>query len=254
MPDVDNFYLDANGILHKCTHNDAGDDLGGTEGDMYIRMCSYIDNLVQMVRPKRLLYIAIDGVAPRAKMNQQRQRRYRVARERKRQRDEAEALKAAEKAAAKEKATTTADEAKANAAVAAALAAMGAAAPAPADDAAADGDGDGAAAGGEESTAAATAAEEEEAAGFDSNCITPGTEFMSECAERLRYFIRYKMEHDSLWRSLRVVLSGADVPGGGARCERKGRPTRSAPSLPPRARCTGALPPRPPTPSFPACR
>ena len=94
MPDIDNLYLDANGILHKCTHNDAGEDLGGSEGDMYIRMCSYIDTLVQLTRPKRLLYIAIDGVAPRAKMNQQRQRRYRVARERKRQREEAQVLPA----------------------------------------------------------------------------------------------------------------------------------------------------------------
>ena len=108
MPEVDNFYLDANGILHKSTHGDAGvhracpprpavllsrrddrltfhageDPLGGEDGDMFIRMCSYIDTLVQVVRPRRLLYIAIDGVAPRAKMNQQRQRRYRVARER----------------------------------------------------------------------------------------------------------------------------------------------------------------------------
>ena len=34
--------------------------------DMFIRICSYLDTLVQIVRPKRLLYIAIDGVAPRA--------------------------------------------------------------------------------------------------------------------------------------------------------------------------------------------
>jgi 5'-3' exoribonuclease 1 len=157
---VDNFYLDMNGIIHPCTHGNNDNELVFLdETAMFKKIFLYVDRLYKMVQPNHVLYLAVDGTAPRAKMNQQRSRRFRSAKE-------AEQL-AAELAAREnfkgKELSNGADKKR-----------------------------------------------------FDSNCITPGTDFMLKLSLALQKWVDYKLKTDPFWMNgATVIVSGPDVPGEG---------------------------------------
>ena len=76
-----NLFLDLNCAIHPCCrkiiieHSKSTDSNDTVESRMITEVISYIQKLINLVDPS-FLYIAIDGVAPAAKMNQQRLRRY----------------------------------------------------------------------------------------------------------------------------------------------------------------------------------
>ncbi|ETW83387.1 hypothetical protein HETIRDRAFT_444676 [Heterobasidion irregulare TC 32-1] len=90
IPEFDNLYLDFNGIIHSCSHpNDDDAHFRLSEEQIFTSIFAYVDHLFGKIKPKKLFFMAVDGVAPRAKMNQQRSRRFRTAKEAKEVREKA---------------------------------------------------------------------------------------------------------------------------------------------------------------------
>ena len=82
IPEFDNLYLDMNGIIHICSHpNDDDPHFRISEEKIFQDIFHYIEVLFRMIQPRKVFFMAVDGVAPRAKMNQQRGRRFRSAKE-----------------------------------------------------------------------------------------------------------------------------------------------------------------------------
>ena len=146
QPHVDNLYLDLNGIVHGCSgHEQRGAGAEALPDDVIALACfRQICAIVELVAPHSLVFLGLDGVAPRAKLNQQRARRF---------------VSALEKPARERP--------------------------------------------------------EEPPGWFDSNCITPGTEFMGGLGDALAFLVQQKMNEDSRWATLEVLLSTTSVPGEG---------------------------------------
>lgn len=83
---VNRLFLDLNCAIHPCcgrvvTENYSRDKKDEYEQKMLNEIVNYIILLLDLVQPTQLLFIAIDGVAPRAKMEQQRLRRFKSIKE-----------------------------------------------------------------------------------------------------------------------------------------------------------------------------
>ena len=78
---IDNLYLDCNSIIYDSVHElqKGTTNFNSTpENDKLIikKVCDKLIFYINMIGPSKTVYIAFDGVAPVAKLNQQRKRRY----------------------------------------------------------------------------------------------------------------------------------------------------------------------------------
>jgi len=78
---IDWFLIDANCLIHPVcfkvvAENPDIKDNSKLEAKMMIAVLNYLDKIIQYVNPKKGVYLAIDGVAPVAKIKQQRSRRF----------------------------------------------------------------------------------------------------------------------------------------------------------------------------------
>ena len=178
--ELDNLYLDMNGLIHPSTHPEDRPP-PETEEEMIQEVLRYTERMILMAKPRNLIYLAIDGVAPKAKLKQQRSRRFRSAQE---------SYQSNLKNATSEVSFQLNKDGKI------------------------------VKSDGISEEQIATPDEKSSEAGivngrWDSNAITPGTQFMHKLAICLRYWVTYKLSSDPAWKDLKIILSDSNVPGEG---------------------------------------
>mgnify|MGYP000865314257 FL=1 len=77
---VDHLYLDYNCLIHHCASSISYSDDSHTrdiEEEIISKVISYTNHIIcDVIKPRNLVYIAIDGPVPMGKIEQQRKRRY----------------------------------------------------------------------------------------------------------------------------------------------------------------------------------
>ena len=155
--------LDLNGVIHPAVHKSVKD--GRLDFDAFV--LSFFEDIketVRRVRPEQLLYLAVDGVAPRAKMAQQRKRRF-------------------------TKGVDAEEAGRQGLKIRKRLKQKGYAVP----------------------------SVEDILRVFDTNCISPGTDFMYKVAAHLHALTAQAVQDDcdGIWGRLVIIVSDGSVPGEG---------------------------------------
>jgi 5'-3' exonuclease len=79
LPHIDNLYMDCNSLIYDAVKNSPTYDKTRKkeyEKELINMVCKKIDFYVESLKPRKRVFIAFDGVAPVAKLSQQRDRRY----------------------------------------------------------------------------------------------------------------------------------------------------------------------------------
>ncbi|CAF0868349.1 unnamed protein product [Adineta ricciae] len=135
---VDNLYLDMNEIIHSCFDSDDSSTVKN-EDEIIEAVFRHIDEIVSVLHPRKLIYMALDGVASKAKMHCQRVHLFLRAKN-----------------------------------------------------------------------------DPDDIGQFTKCDIKPGTKFMAKLSNKLQSYILKRMnQEDSVWKSIIVILSDANVPGEG---------------------------------------
>lgn len=79
---IDNLYIDSNSIIYDCLRSitiNSNTNKETFENSLYEKILETIIDYVKKMNPRKRVFVALDGVVPYAKIEQQRQRRYKSA-------------------------------------------------------------------------------------------------------------------------------------------------------------------------------